>query len=92
MALLRAVVANYEFADPGSIEILYQACAASDRAERCRAIIDADGEMIRTKGGTRSHPLLRDELNNRALTARLIGRLGMDLEPLRSGPGRPPGF
>ena len=79
--------------DPGSVEILFQACASADRAERCRAIIDQDGELVRTKAGTRSHPLLRDELNNRALTARLIGRLGLDLEPVRS-PGRPggPGF
>ena len=52
-----------------------------------------DCPRARTKTGTRSHPLLRDELNNRALTARLIGRLGLDLEPVRS-PGRPggPGF
>jgi hypothetical protein len=32
----------------------------------------------------RSHPLLRDELQNRALTARLLGKLGLDLEPVHS--------
>ena len=93
LALWRSVVTSYAFDDPGSVEILFQACASADRAERCRAIIDQDGELVRTKTGTRSHPLLRDELNNRALTARLISRLGLDLEPVRS-PGRPggPGF
>jgi hypothetical protein len=32
----------------------------------------------------RSHPLLRDELQNRALAARLLGKLGLDLEPVAS--------
>jgi hypothetical protein len=90
-ALWDAVVRDYEFADPGSTEVLYQACAAVERAERCRRIIDEDGEVVKTRTGPRSHPLLRDEVANRALAARLIGRLGMDLEPLRTGPGRPPG-
>jgi hypothetical protein len=92
MALWRAVVANCAFDDPGSIEILYQAAAAADRAEACRRIVDQDGELIRTKAGTRSHPLLRDELNNRTFVVRSLARLGLDLEPLRSGPGRPPGY
>jgi hypothetical protein len=91
-ALWRAVTTNYEFADPGSTEILFQAWAAADRAEACRRIVDQDGELIRTKAGTRSHPLLRDELNNRTFVVRSLGRLGLDLEPLRSGPGRPPGY
>jgi hypothetical protein len=90
MALWRAVVANYEFDDPGSTEILFQACAAADRAETCRRIVDQDGELIRTKVGTRSHPLLRDELNNRTFVVRALGKLGLDLEPVR-GMGRPPG-
>ena len=91
LALWRSVVESYEFSDPGSTQILFQACRSADRAEACREIIDTDGELVRTKTGARSHPLLRDELNNRALCARLLGKLGLDLEPLRSGAGRPPG-
>jgi hypothetical protein len=34
---------------------------------------------------------LRHETANRALAIRILGRLGLDLEPLRAGPGRPPG-
>jgi hypothetical protein len=88
--LWRAIVAQFVFDDPGFIEILRQACYAIDRADRCRQAIDKDGEMIRTKGGMRSHPLLRDELQNRALGARLIAKLGLDLEPARAA-GRPGG-
>jgi hypothetical protein len=91
MALWRSVVSAYEFADAASYMILFQACGAVERAERCRAIIDSDGEMIRVGKVLRSHPLLRDEVANRALGCRLLARLGLDLEPLRGGPGRPPG-
>jgi hypothetical protein len=90
MALRRAVTTNYAFDDPGSVEILYQAAAAADRAEKCRAIIDEEGEIVRTRNGPRSHPLLRDELANRAFATRAIGKLGLDLEPIRL-PGRPGG-
>jgi hypothetical protein len=90
MALWRAVTTNYAFDDPGSVQVLFQACAATERAEKCRAIIDEDGEVLRTRTGPRSHPLLRDELNNRAFAVRALGKLGLDLEPVR-GIGRPPG-
>jgi hypothetical protein len=90
MTLWRAVTTNYAFDDPGSVEILFQACAAAERAETCRRIVDQDGELIRTQAGTRSHPLLRDELNNRTFVVRALGKLGLDLEPVRAM-GRPPG-
>jgi hypothetical protein len=86
------VTAIFEFDDPGSYEVLAQACAARSRAERCRAIIDEQGEMVRLKGGViRANPLLRDELANRAFTVRALSKLGLDLQPIRSGPGRPGG-
>jgi hypothetical protein len=91
MALWRNVAETYEFADAASYMILFQSCAAVERAERCREIIDRDGELLRFGKGMRSHPLLRDEVANRALACRLLSKLGLDLEPLRGGPGRPPG-
>jgi hypothetical protein len=89
--LWREVTAVYEFDDPGSYEVLAQACAARSRAARCAAQIDRDGEVIRSGRSVRSHPLLRDECSFRALTCRLLRHLGLDLEPVRAGPGRPPG-
>jgi hypothetical protein len=90
-SLWRDIVTSYEFSDRASYETLAQACAALDRAERCRELIDEQGEMIPSRTGMRSHPLLRDELANRAFVTRALAKLGLDLEPLRSGPGRPGG-
>jgi phage terminase small subunit len=89
--LWREIVAAYEFSDRGSYETLGQACAAADRAERCRAQIDQDGELIRTKSGMRDHPLLKHEIAARSFVVRTLARLGLDLEPIRDSVGRPPG-
>lgn len=85
------IVSVYEFADRASYETLAQACAAADRAEACRVQIDADGELLKTKTGLRDHPLLRHEIASRSFVVRTLARLGLDLEPVRGGPGRPPG-
>jgi hypothetical protein len=91
MSLWVDIVGSYEFADRGSYETLFQACAAADRAASLRGLIDADGEMVRTKTGVRDNPLIKHELAARAFVVRTLARLGLDLEPVRSGPGRPPG-
>ena len=88
--LWRSVMEQYDIVDAGGWETLRQACLACDRAEACRKLIDEDGEMIRTKTGVRSHPLLRDEIQNRSFVVKAIQRLGLDLEPIKSI-GRPPG-
>jgi len=89
--LWRQITSEFQWDDGATYQILEQACFARQRAERCRRFVDDQGEMLVVKGILRSHPLLRDEIANRALCARLLGRLGLDLEPLRSGPGRPSG-
>jgi hypothetical protein len=89
--LWQRITASYAFDDPGSIETLRQACLATDRAERCAAAINEHGEMLRVGKTLRANPLLRDEVQFRALAARLLGKLGLDLEPIRSRPGRPSG-
>jgi hypothetical protein len=91
LSLWRDIVTSYEFNDRGSYETLFQACAAADRAAKLRALIDADGEVIRSKGIVRDHPALKHEIACRSFVVRTLARLGLDLEPLRSGPGRPPG-
>jgi hypothetical protein len=88
--LWQSVHEQYDIADAGGLETLRQACAAADRAERCRKIIDEQGEMLTVRGQVRAHPLLRDELANRAFVTRAIARLGLDLEPVKPI-GRPPG-
>jgi hypothetical protein len=88
--LWRRLTAAYDFRDEGGKELLTQLCASTDRAESCRAQIDRDGELLVVKGGAfREHPLLRTELACRAFISRTIMRLGLNVEPIKPGPGRP---
>lgn len=89
-ALWERVHDQYRIQDAGGLEVLAQACAALDRAERCRAQIDDAGELLVIKGAVRSNPLLRDEIQLRALVVRCIAQLGLDVEPVKTV-GRPGG-
>jgi hypothetical protein len=91
LSLWNDITGSYEFSDRASYETLFQACAAADRAAKLRELIDNDGEVIRTKVGLKDHPALRHEIACRSFVVRTLARLGLDLEPVRSGPGRPPG-
>ena len=82
LQLWKTVTGEYAIEDCGSVEMLTQACAALDRAESCRALIDANGEVIRSKPGMRDHPLLKHELAARAFVVRTLARLGLDVEPI----------
>src|SRR5262249_40720221 len=88
LRLWTSVMGAYAIDDVGGIELLCLCCQALDRAESCRALIDADGERVKTRTGMRSPPLLRDELANRAFVARTLDRLGINAEALKSV-GRP---
>jgi hypothetical protein len=90
LALWSRVQAEYHILDSGGAEILCLAAQALDRAESLSAVIAEDGQTIRTRTGVRAHPALRDEIANRALVARLLGKLGIASEPIKS-PGRPGG-
>jgi hypothetical protein len=81
--------AEDRFEDRGSMELLCIASEALDRVERLRAQIDRDGEVLRDARGTpKSNPLVRDEMQGRALISRLLDKLGVLREP--RPPGRPP--
>jgi hypothetical protein len=85
------VQAAYGIADRGGIELLAQACAALDRAEALAEAIKADGAIIYTRTGVpRSHPAVKDELACRAFIVRTLERLGLNVEAVKPGPGRPP--
>jgi hypothetical protein len=90
-ALWNAVTAEYRIEDAGGVELLAQACAASDRVEALAQEINTDGEIIRTRTGARAHPGLKDEIALRAFIVRTIERLGLNFEAVRPGAGRPPG-
>ena|SRR5262245_33775028 len=87
--LWRSILAQYDIHDAGGLAILEDACAARDSANGSAEIIAAEGRMIRTKSGRREHPLIKHEIAARALTAKLLQRLGLDVEPVRASVGRP---
>jgi len=91
LALWEAIQTEYGIADRGGIEMLLVGCQALDRAERLRACIDADGEVIHTRSGVpRAHPAIRDEVACRAQIMRAIEKLGLNYEAVKAI-GRPPG-
>jgi hypothetical protein len=90
LQLWRNITREYAFDDAASYQILADACACAMRAERCRALINEHGELFQTKYGPKPNPLIRDETQLRALTARLLEKLGLSFEPIQL-PGRPAG-
>ncbi len=90
MTLWRAVMAEYQIADAGGLEMLCLACQSLDRAEALRSQIDDDGEVIRSKTGLKDHPALKHELAARAFVVKTLHRLGLDVEPIKAV-GRPSG-
>jgi hypothetical protein len=83
LALWHSIQSEYEITDPGALELLLQACGAVDRVEALSEQIRADGPVVRSRGGARPHPLLREETALRAFICRTLARLGLDVEPIR---------
>jgi hypothetical protein len=82
---------QYVIRDAGGLAILEQACISRDRSTGFAAIIKRDGAMIRTKEAMKEHPLLKHEREERSLESRLLQKLGLNLEALHPGVGRPAG-
>jgi hypothetical protein len=87
LSLWNSVQNTYRIDDIGGIELLAQACAASDRVEALAERISAD-EVIQTQAGPKAHPALRDELAGRAFIVRTLERLGLNVETIKPM-GRP---
>jgi hypothetical protein len=88
--LWNAIVAEYDVSDVSGIELLTQACQGVDRAEALAAHVAEDGEIVRTLTGIKAHPAIREELACRGFVVRTLQKLGLNYEPLRAAPGRPP--
>jgi hypothetical protein len=86
--LWQSIQSEYQIEDAGGVALLEHACGAHDRAVSCAALIAEQGAVVATKQGPKEHPLLRHELAARSLVGRLLGKLGLDVEPVRAM-GRP---
>jgi hypothetical protein len=91
LALWNRVQAEYGIRDTGGVEILAQLCASLDRAESLREAVDRDGAVVYSArgGAPRVHPAVKDELACRAFINRSLERLGLNIESIKAGPGRP---
>ena len=90
--LFKAVVSEYAIDDSAGLKILVVALEALDRAQAAREQIDKEGMTVKDKyEQIKPHPLLACERDSRAAFLSGIKCLNLDLEPLRDGPGRPPG-
>jgi phage terminase small subunit len=90
--IFRAIVGEYQIDDVAGLRVLRVACEAFDRAQAAREAIDADGMTVLDKAGQRKpHPLISCERDARNGFLAGLKALSLDLNPLRDGPGRPPG-
>jgi len=82
--LWRSVMKQYLIRDAGGLAILEGACISRDRWVGYAATIKRSGIMV----SGREHPLIKHEREERAMEARLLNKLGLNLQPIRSE-GRP---
>ena len=78
------IQSEFDCSDAAGIELLAQACAAADLAERLQEEIERDGAVVRARGAVRSHPAIRDLIAARSFVTRTLTRLGLNYEPLRT--------
>ena len=84
------IQAEFAITDVGGVELLCLACQALDRAEALADAIARDGEVIHSRTGVpKTHPAVKDELACRAFVSKMLQKLGVTDEPLKSI-GRPP--
>ena len=89
----RKIQADYSIDDNAGLLLLQTAMEAFDQMRSAQARIEADGMV--TRGSTKqltAHPLLSVIRDSRAQMLSALKALNLDLEPLRDGPGRPPGL
>jgi hypothetical protein len=86
--LWQSIMTEYDIRDSGGQQMLLQICEAADRVQEFSTIIKRDGPVIRTKMRPKDHPLLKHEQAARSFIIRSLGRLGLDVEPLKAI-GRP---
>jgi hypothetical protein len=89
-SLWRRILGEFTIEDAAGKQVLYEACALTDRAEGLRQEIDLDGPVLRSRSGLKSHPSIKDEISCRTAVTRILARLGVLDEPTWPSPGRPP--
>jgi hypothetical protein len=90
--LIDEIRTSYAIADAAGLSLLERAGEALTRLRDAQAQIAEQGATIVDRFGQRkAHPLLSCERDARRDFIGALKSLNLDLEPLRDGPGRPPG-
>jgi P27 family predicted phage terminase small subunit len=88
----KKLTTDFDLDDPAALLLLQTALEAFDRMKQAKARIDQDGAAIADRfGQIKPHPLLTAERDSRAQMLMALKNLHLDIEPLRSGLGRPGG-
>ena len=88
----RKLVAEYAIEDEAGFLMLQTSLEAFDRMRQAQAVLKEDGLVVTDRWGQRkAHPLVTVERDSRAQMMAALKALNLDVEPLRSGPGRPSG-
>ena len=76
----RSVVSDYEL-ELHHLKLLQSACESLDRVAEARLLIERDGVVIEDRfGQQKPHPACDIERHNRALFARMLRELALDVE------------
>lgn len=90
--LFAAIAEDYDIEDSAGLALLTTACECLDRMRAAQARIAEDGEVtVDRYGSLKAHPAVQIEKDSRNGFMAALKQLNLDLEPLRDGPGRPPG-
>jgi hypothetical protein len=84
-------VDEFEIGDSAGLLLLETVMQAFDRMHEARALIESHGGDADRFGQLRANPATVIERDSRTGMLAALKALSRDLEPLRDGPGRPPG-
>lgn len=88
----RNLLEEYGIEDEAGRLLLQTAMEALDRMRLAQNAVKRSGATYKDRfGQPKPHPLLSVERDARAAMLAALKALNLDLEPLRDGPGRPPG-
>jgi P27 family predicted phage terminase small subunit len=91
-ALFEQVAQEYSIEDAGGIALLTTAAECLDRMREAQAEIKKHGVLLADRyNNQKLNPACGLEKDARSGFLAAIKSLNLDLEPLKNGPGRPPG-
>jgi P27 family predicted phage terminase small subunit len=90
--LWKELVSEYGISDAAGLTLVTTAAECLDRIRAAQTAISEHGEIVLDRyGAPKLNPALQLEKDARAALLATLKSLNLDLEPLRDGPGRPPG-